>query len=272
VPNLASLIAAEYAFAALSPSLGTRGAFLAYLADDSVLFRPRPVRGKAWMESQPARPGVLTWYPSFACLARAGDLGVSSGPWEYRRNSLNEEPIAHGYFVSMWRVQTNGEWKVEIDCGIGCPPPTAPIDALQPETVSEPPVDETASSDLEQVCAALLGAECALAAEAARAGMPAAYDNHIVDQARVYRDEAWPSVGREAIRLGLSQRAGSIVWRPVEARASKSGDLGYVYGLAQFTPADGGARIESCYLRVWQPVDEVWRVLVDVDNLIPPEA
>jgi len=52
-----------------------REAFLANLADDSVIFHPRPVNGKKWWNEQSVRPGVLSWRPSFAFVSRAGDLG-----------------------------------------------------------------------------------------------------------------------------------------------------------------------------------------------------
>src|SRR5512134_2869671 len=107
--DLVSLVAAEWAFADSSPQLGTRGAFLAHLADDAILFRPRPVRGKEWLTAQPARPGLLTWYPMLAAISRAGDLGYTSGPWEFRPNGPADAPVAYGFFTSLWRIQANGE-------------------------------------------------------------------------------------------------------------------------------------------------------------------
>lgn len=274
MPSLASLIAAEYAFAEAAPRLGVRDAFLAFLADDAILFRPRPVRGRDWFQSRPPRPGLLTWYPCFARLSRAGDLGLSTGPWEFRPNSLDEEPIAHGYFTSIWRAQADGGWKVEIDCGIGCPAPTGPIAPLRPDGAPsgaiESAVDAAVVVDLDRVCAELLAVDRDFA-QAAHIDLVAAYDRAIIgDEGRVYRDDARPFVGRESIRTGVGALTGSIVWRAEGARISRSGDLGYVYGFAQHTPSHGGL-VESCYLRVWQRVAGEWRLLIDVDNPIPPE-
>lgn len=270
MPSLASLLAAEYAFADAAPRVGVRDAFLAFLADDAILFRPRPVNGKDWFQDRPPRPGLLTWYPCFARLSRAGDLGLSTGPWEFRPNSLDDEPIAHGYFTSMWRAQADGEWKVEIDCGIGCPAPAGPIAPLRPDDVIEPAINASVAADLDRVCAELLAVDRDFA-QAAHIDLVAAYDQAVVgDEGRVHRDDARPFVGRKAIRSGVGALTGSIEWQAEAVRVSRSGDLGYVYGFAQHTPSHGGL-VESCYLRVWQRVAGEWRLLSDVDNPIPPE-
>jgi ketosteroid isomerase-like protein len=265
VANLASLIAAEYAFADLSARLGTRDAFLAHLADDSILFRPRPVPGKMWMVSQPARPGRLMWYPSFATIARAGDLGCTTGPWTFRPGGPDDDPIAHGYFVSLWRVQPVGQWKVELDCGVTCPPPPTPLEPLQPEAISEPRSAETAALDPDQVCLSLLVVERALANDLAHAAVAAVYDRYCADEAQIYRAAVWPYRGRAAIRDNFEALPCGYEWQPIDVRTSRSGDLGYVYGLVHFTPSGRTDPIESCYLRAWKQVAGRWQLLIDVD-------
>jgi hypothetical protein len=265
VADLASLIAAEYAFADLSTRLGTRDAFLTHLAEDSILFRPGPVPGKAWMISQPARPGLLTWYPSFAVLAQAGDLGCTSGPWTFRPGVLEDDPIAHGYFVSIWRVRPDGSWKVELDCGVSSPAPNTPLEPLRLETSSEPRITETLSPDPAQVCLTLLAVERAFAEDMARTEAAVVYDRYSADEAQIYRSGVEPYLGRAAIRNGPEAHHGVAMWQPIDVRASRSGDLGYVYGLAQFTPDRRGDPIESCYLRIWKWIDGAWHILVDVD-------
>src|SRR5918911_387999 len=81
--DLQSLVEAERAFARTALDKGIREAFIANIADDGVLFRPRAVAGKKWMEEHTSQPGVLTWQPVFAFVSRAGDMGYTTGPWEY---------------------------------------------------------------------------------------------------------------------------------------------------------------------------------------------
>ena len=88
--DLGSLVEAERAFARASIEKGIRASFIENLADDGILFRPRPVAGKKWMEDHPAPKGVLTWQPIFADVARAGDMGYTTGPWEFREKTLED--------------------------------------------------------------------------------------------------------------------------------------------------------------------------------------
>ncbi len=52
---------------------------------------PKPVNGKRWMQDHPLPPtqtsekrDLLAWQPIFADVAEAGDLGYTTGPWEYK--------------------------------------------------------------------------------------------------------------------------------------------------------------------------------------------
>jgi ketosteroid isomerase-like protein len=134
--TLDSLVAAERGFASASVAKGTREAFIMNLADDSTLFRPHAVAGKKWMMEQPARPGLLTWKPIFADVSASGELGYTTGPWEFRRNGPDDKEVAHGNFVSLWKKQADGTWKVVVDTGISNPPPTS-----KPEGVQSPGPD-----------------------------------------------------------------------------------------------------------------------------------
>src|SRR4051812_39795762 len=129
--DLQSLVEAERGFAKTSVEKGTREAFLANLADDSVIFHPHPVNGKKWWSEQQARPGILSWRPSFAFVSRAGDMGYTTGPWEYRPKSLEDKPVAFGFFVTIWVRQADGSWKAFLDLGTQNPEPKTPAPDIQ---------------------------------------------------------------------------------------------------------------------------------------------
>src|SRR5206468_7970386 len=116
--GLSSLVEAERAFARASVARGTRAAFLENLADNSIIFHPHPVDGKKWWNAQPVRPGVLTWQPIFADVSRAGDLGYTTGPWEFRPNGPDDRPVAFGQYFTIWKKQRDGSWKAVLDRGV----------------------------------------------------------------------------------------------------------------------------------------------------------
>src|SRR5688572_4725516 len=78
---LQSLVDTERAFAKTSEDKGTRSAFLAFIAEDGILYRPTAVNGKKWTLEHPLpqsekRP-LLAWQPAFADIALAGDMGFT---------------------------------------------------------------------------------------------------------------------------------------------------------------------------------------------------
>src|SRR5689334_20260277 len=116
-PSWDSLVEAERSFARTSVAKGTKEAFLGVLAEDSIIFRPTAVPGRKWFQENPPASSQLNWAPEFADIAAAGDLGYTTGPYEVRRTA-QDEPVAFGHYVTLWRKQPNGEWKVVIDNGI----------------------------------------------------------------------------------------------------------------------------------------------------------
>ena len=93
--NLNSMIATEYAFVAAAAELGTRDAFLKFVADDGIIFRPNPVNGKTFLSSAPKRPGLLSWYPVHAEVSMAGDMGFTTGQAEFRRDKDSAPDLCH---------------------------------------------------------------------------------------------------------------------------------------------------------------------------------
>src|ERR1041384_3099053 len=113
------LVEMEHAFAKAAATKGTRDAFLEFLADDGIIFQPGPVNGKKyWSERQP-RKGLLSWEPVFADVSRAGDLGYTTGPWEFRPNGPDDQPVAFGQYFTIWKKQKDGDWKAVLDRGVG---------------------------------------------------------------------------------------------------------------------------------------------------------
>src|SRR4051794_536844 len=113
-----AMVETERKFYQTGQEKGTRAAFLEFLADDTIVFRPGPVNGKeTW--SKRAETGLdLVWEPTFAAIARSADFGYDSGPSKWRANKKEEKFSGFGHFVSIWKKQKDGAWKVALDCGI----------------------------------------------------------------------------------------------------------------------------------------------------------
>ena len=106
------------AFSAMSVAKGMRPAFLEYLADDGVLFRPRPINGKQLWSGRANPEETLVWEPSYAEVSGAGDLGLTFGPWEYRPAKGKRGEVGHGQFISVWTRGVDEPWRLLVDIGI----------------------------------------------------------------------------------------------------------------------------------------------------------
>jgi len=118
-----TLVASERAFAALSLAQNSRTAFLTFLDDSAVIFRPHPVNGKEFINRQQPRTSVLAWEPIFAECSAGGDLGYTTGPWRFSTASQPEKPVAFGHFVTLWGNTGGGAWRVMLDIGTSNPEP-----------------------------------------------------------------------------------------------------------------------------------------------------
>jgi ketosteroid isomerase-like protein len=100
-----------------------------------------------------------------------------------------------------------------------------------------------------------------------------AFLSRAADDVRVYRENAFPAVGREAARALLAAKRGAWTWLPADGGVSRSGELGYTYGAYEFKAADGKTAESGNYLRVWKRrAGGGWKVVLDISYPVPPPA
>jgi ketosteroid isomerase-like protein len=271
---LMSLVETERAFAKTSVAKGVRESFLAFFADDGIVFRPHPVRYKeaAAKTPAPANPlGVtLNWQPIFADVASSGDLGYTTGPYTLTNNGPKKREPQHGFFFSVWRKQPDGSWRVVLDAGIQTEEPyrgstSFPPTARSGEEHVWPLLEPEKGKEM------LLNAERELAKASAADGMVKAFLARLGGDARVYRPGLQPMIGIPAARTFLSKRTLAQSWTPLMAEAARSGDLGYAYGSYETREGDATPVVEKgYYVRVWRrSAKEGWRIVVDVAMPLP---
>jgi uncharacterized protein (TIGR02246 family) len=60
----------------------------------------------------------LTWEPVYARVAASGDLGYTLGNYVAEGTTPGGEPLRQeGNYVTLWRKQEDGTWKVALDIG-----------------------------------------------------------------------------------------------------------------------------------------------------------
>jgi len=271
---LASLIQAEREFAQTSVTRGVGAAFLANLADSAIVFRPHPVNGPAVYRDRPDAPITLNWRPVYADISAAGDFGYTTGPWEITDNSPQKRPPAYGDFFSVWRKQTDGNWKVILDFGIANAEPVNLSEACEFSTHPRTSFAHShESAEIEQAKQALLQLERSFSEAAAR-GLWPAYETHLNEETRLLRSGDFPITDKMAMHHKLAQRAGTMTWQPLRVEMAQSLDLAYTlcaYACKTDEPATVASRGYS--VRVWKRQESgSWKVVLDVENILPPEA
>jgi ketosteroid isomerase-like protein len=278
---LAPVVGAEHAFAQHSIDHGMKPAFLAYAAPDGVIVNRRgPVNAiESWSQRDPAPTGLLTWWPTYADVSRAGDMGWTTGPYEFREKPMDEKPADTGHFFTIWRKQADGSWKWVLDLGTPHPAPATTNTVLTyPPSAGKrgaPPVSRR--DDVPAVFDAavegalakqlLLEAERSLSEESSSKGMRSALLARADESLRLYRHGTFPVVGRDAVAKALKVQGELLTWQPLKTDAAASGDLGYAYGSYELRTkvSDEKPAERGYYARVWKRERSgPWRVVFNV--------
>jgi len=249
-----SLAAAETAFAAHSVREDMRVAFLANFAEDGVFVRGGWTNARASLLPRQAPPIVLDWRPVFTEVAASGDMGLSTGPSKITARTNPSEPPGYGQFVSVWRREPGGPWRVVADLGIAHVDPVfwdKPLETVAVATEPAPPGDT------------IEAAEGRFAAEAKANGLRAAYAKHGSASLRLYRPDNAPMAGKDAALAWKGLAAERRSWTVEKSEAARSNDFGYARGAYQQGPGD---KPDGWFLRAWHREAGEWRIAMDVSN------
>jgi len=275
---LQTMVETERAFAKTAEDQGTRPAFVAFIAEDGVIFRPRAVKGKQWFAEHPLpqsdkRP-LLSWYPAVAGIARAGDLGYTTGPWEFKADIHDAKSIGWGHFLTIWKRQADGSWKFAIDLGISNPQPAQAAAPWELPSGYRKPKPMKSSLASGAPANPLLMRDREFSQASVKRGARAAFADYATAEVRTYREGKFPVVGQELAPAVLPDSSSAWTWEPAAGEVSASDDLGYTYGSYQISSSDSAAKIieSGNYFRIWKKENGAWKVLFDLTNPVPPEA
>lgn len=265
------MVATERAFSRMSEEKGIRESFTEFIADDGILFRPRAVLGKKWMQENPLPPSktrpLLVWQPVFAGISRDGDLGYTTGPWQFKNDIKHAKFSAFGNFMTVWKKQPDGKWKFVVDLGVSNPEPKKPALLTYGE-----PASGRFTRDATRGRTELLNTERDFSKASAKRGAVEAFLTYASSDVRVLRNQKLPFIGRRAAVAAWTPLSIEWTWTTQAADVSKSGDLGYSYGLYEMRDKAANSITETGnYMRVWKRVKGAWKLILDLTDPHPPE-
>lgn len=263
-PNLNDLIATEYAFVSAAADIGTRDAFLKFIADDGIIFRPNPVNGKTYLSNTPKRPGLLSWYPTYAGISRDGDMGFTTGPADFKKDK-DSSAIWFGNFSTVWQRQSNGEFRFVIDMGSSNNKPTEQYVPLKYEMTSSN--SSALRKGMKRIKAdELFNNDKELTMIISKMGVASTYKKFINEESRILRDEFYPIVGTSAITEYLTKNSGTYTFNPTDGKISSSKDLGFTYGELKIINSDENNNGTYNYMHIWKKEGKRWIIIIDVAN------
>ncbi len=255
-PSAAPVVAAERAFAAETFKNGFKQGFLAYAAEDGLVFQPGPVPARPLLhrlpdESPPGPP--LQWWPTWAGIANSGDLGFTTGP----------ASIPVRYFT-VWKKQPDGSWKWIYDGGPALKVPMGgspgdPITYLRPASA--------AAGSPDAALAEVAEAEADLARLAA-SDSKKAHLKYLAEDGMTAGSGQPSGIGRASQSAELDRRPARVQLKALGGSASQAGDMAFTYGETRWTDGDNPGL--GHYARIWQKRTEGWKLVADMLIVAPP--
>jgi ketosteroid isomerase-like protein len=262
-PALAAMANAEREFAKTATVKGWRDAFLDFFADDAIAFAPQVILAKDRLRKQPSTPfseAELVWEPRTGDVAASGELGWLTGPSTSINHTKPDAKPGYGCYLSVWRKQPDGQWRVFIDVGAGSPEPVpfAPgftRMAFDRRYVGKGNEKDAAGKTLED-------SDRDLNNQIAAQGIPLALGARLAPASRLHRPGTAPILGHDAIVKWLETNAPTGTAANNAFEASQSGDFGYTHGRFEVT---GAKPLTGVYVRLWsRDTDGKWWVVADV--------
>lgn len=116
------------AYAELAREKGFVAAAREFMAEDAVMIAENqaPIKGRETICAHLATlPDLtITWEPFYVDMAASCDLAYTLGSWRIHVTDDDGQPKTHpGNYVTIWRKQSDDQWRCVFDAGHPGPPP-----------------------------------------------------------------------------------------------------------------------------------------------------
>lgn len=248
--SIDSMVQAEKNFASTALVASTKEAFVKFIDTAGIVFeKGNPVNGFELYTKSERRPGILTWKPEYAEISSTNDFGYTTGPWKYYANTLKDDPLAKGHFITVWHLNNNGEWKFLIDFGINYN-----LEQKKMELKKVKPGKKELKKDSQQ---SLKEAEEKFIRSYKKQGKQA-YSFFLSSNSRLNYAGYLPALNSTERKALVDSLPTSISYTIVGFGSSPENDLGYAYGTTDINDKHEG------YLRIWRREKDGWKIAVEV--------
>ncbi|MDP9080050.1 MAG: hypothetical protein M3O71_21705 [Bacteroidota bacterium] len=260
------VIDAEKDFNKLVERKGIKNAFLAVADPEGIVFKPDAVNITEFYNNIDKQSGTLKWTPDFARISANGDLAFTAGPYIYQ-NGKTEDDKVFGDYVSLWRVDGEGKFKLLVDLGIQHPEPDkdALTDFRSPDSVKRiaPSKDPFGGKKIILATDELFNHSLTISTLGT-------YKEFLSLEGHYYFPGFEPMTGQDKVMKFIDNEAIAISAVTVNGGRSTSNDLAYTYGKARIQK--GSIVSNYNYVRIWElDKNHKWNVLLEAFSAIENE-
>lgn len=240
--------AAERAFARYAIDSSIKKAFLQFLDKEGVVFNKGEIRnGLTTWKAAEENGGKLLWQPAYTGISKSGDLGFSTGPFEYRV-ALEDTAVSSGQYTSIWTKNSRGEWKVLVDMGTGFTPSFYNREAVKFASGLKAAPRSFADWHMPEQ----------LFIQQYQQKGSQAFTNFLTPASWFNLQGHTPLTTTGEIKAGLASIPDELTFIPEAGGIASSNDMAYVYGTVIYN----GNR--ENFLRVWTYSKQGWKLVLQV--------
>jgi ketosteroid isomerase-like protein len=183
------------------------------------------------------------------------------------RDTKGTNPDRHGVYFSIWRRQPDRTYKVILDLGIDVARAATFPDGFTPAPA---PVPSGAVNVVGPSDSAIRRVEARFA-EAASKDPGGAYRDHLMEDARLHRNERSPFVGRDAAVTFMASSFTRVAWTVLHAEIADSGDLAFAVGsydaAAKASEGRPASSERGFFVRVWHRTADGWKIAFETNGI-----
>src|SRR5262245_42291224 len=210
---------------------GMKSAYLQFLADDSIVFRPGPTKGRDYWQKFDDTSKVLSRNFVFADISANGMMGYTTGNWRMYQKGKSEGVAQFGQYVTIWERQLNGTYQATVDMVV--------LHDKLPFFETEVLPKEKPTRDPNRIGWSPADASLAFTKlSMSPGGLGEAFLQHGADEMRFLRDGYPPILGKK--RVIAAAKPYLSVRFPAKINLYQAADLSYTWNPCEFANSQEG--------------------------------
>lgn len=243
----------QRAFEAAVAEKGVRPAFMEFLADDAIIFRPEAVNGREFLQGADNWPsGVLRRKVNYADVSENGMLAYTIGEWSMTPKERPKDPRV-GAYATVWS-KVNGKYKAILDIEIS-------HDVLERTKYRRAIPEPRESQKNKHGWSAADSTMRFLNMSMTKAGLGGAYDTFAAEDVILLREGMPPIIGRGKAEDEMERYI--AVDFPKRVAQFETGDMAYSWNPCSYADSREGMEKGNC-LHVWKFRNKKWYIVLGV--------